>query len=285
MGNLTDELLMAYADGELDDEKSKKVEGMLARDQASRERLAVFQSTGRGLSDLYDKPMREPVPSHLIEFVKRSGAASGRASTRAIPARRKTGFSRLFGVGEGLVGRLVFNPFSFSLAAAMAVAALIIVGSNKQFTGLQIDEPEAKLSNVAMSAGGVLTNGAAHSVLETGLSGIPVALTSSSNSGRSLKSVFSFKDHDGRYCRQYEVWSEAVKSHVGVGCRNHKGHWQILIHVPNKGGGGSTSDYQTASGGQEARVEEMVDNLIDSDVLDLEREAALISNSWRSNEN
>ena len=70
VAKVTDEMLMAYADGAL---------ALLLRgprwklscrtDPEARRRVEIFRATGAPLSKLYGQPMSEPVPAHLRDFV------------------------------------------------------------------------------------------------------------------------------------------------------------------------------------------------------------------------
>ena len=87
MSDITDELLMAYADGELDSAEQRRVERYLANDPASAQRLEMFTQTGRDLGRLFDQPMREAIPERLLQTVMGSNSSSP-AATMKLTQRR-----------------------------------------------------------------------------------------------------------------------------------------------------------------------------------------------------
>jgi len=87
---LTDEILMAYADGVLDNEARARIEAQLLNDEESRRRVEIFRATGTRLSQLYRKPMQEPVPPRLVDFVLQFNAGS---ASPAKPKRAKDVFT------------------------------------------------------------------------------------------------------------------------------------------------------------------------------------------------
>ena len=85
MTDISDEVLMAYADGELDASGCARVETYIAEDHKGVARLAVFTSTGRSLGMLYDEPMRQPAPQRLIETVLNSPLPAPGSSAIVLP--------------------------------------------------------------------------------------------------------------------------------------------------------------------------------------------------------
>ena len=69
MADLPDEKLMAYADGALEPAERARIGATLAQSAELRGRLAAFEATGTVLGALFEKPMHEPVPRHLVDLV------------------------------------------------------------------------------------------------------------------------------------------------------------------------------------------------------------------------
>jgi anti-sigma factor RsiW len=61
-----DELLIAYLDGELDEQRREEVEAWLDRDPALRERVALLGESAALIKAAFDEDLREPVPERLI---------------------------------------------------------------------------------------------------------------------------------------------------------------------------------------------------------------------------
>src|SRR5215470_8608416 len=68
--NLSDESLMAYADGQLQPAEMVRIERLLAADPALRARLKVFHTTGRNLASLFDGHLNAPLPPRFTLFTR-----------------------------------------------------------------------------------------------------------------------------------------------------------------------------------------------------------------------
>ena len=130
--DISDEVLMALADGELAGDERARIAKIVANSEAAAARLAAFTSTGRHLSGLFEQPMLEPVPQRLIDTVRGHADHSNNAgqdnviqlNARTInaPSRRPrdldVGRSSVHGVGHrrcwrsDVVGRPVKKKIS-----------------------------------------------------------------------------------------------------------------------------------------------------------------------------
>ncbi|MET0742378.1 MAG: hypothetical protein ABWY78_03320, partial [Microvirga sp.] len=91
--HLTDELLMAFADGELDDAMASAVEQAMAEDPAGRQRIAAFMRSRRLVRQAFTTADALAVPAALAAQVSRQVAASeallqGPMPLQEPPARR-----------------------------------------------------------------------------------------------------------------------------------------------------------------------------------------------------
>jgi hypothetical protein len=75
MSKVTEEMLMAYADGELDGETAGQVARAVKADTALGERLLQFEVTRKAAKDAYRSVLEEPVPAVLVAAVRDSGEA------------------------------------------------------------------------------------------------------------------------------------------------------------------------------------------------------------------
>jgi anti-sigma factor RsiW len=78
MDERSDERLIAWLDGELEEAERREVEAWLARDPAAAARAATLAESGRLLRLTLDEVAREPVPDRLIAAVR--GEAAGAAA-------------------------------------------------------------------------------------------------------------------------------------------------------------------------------------------------------------
>ena len=116
---LSDEMLMAYADGQLDAGDRARVKKLVAQDPALAARLEVFQATGHGLASVFDEHMNAPLPDSLKRFAER-------VQPRA--AKRPS-----FGQFADTLRDLLRPAHPFGLAAASA--AVLIAGAGFGMAG------------------------------------------------------------------------------------------------------------------------------------------------------
>lgn len=81
--NVTDELLMAHVDGELDAEARVAVEAAIAADPELQRRVARQQALRDKLRASFDSVLAEPVPERLIEAARSAPVGSGQVADLA----------------------------------------------------------------------------------------------------------------------------------------------------------------------------------------------------------
>ena len=115
----SDEILVAYLDGELDPGLRLEIEAFIDSDAETRERVTALAMGGKLLRAAFDDVLHEPVPERLI------AAARGEGTTVTnLAAVRKRRFA----------GRVIGKPF-VQWAAAAGIAGLLIGGGVGYFSG------------------------------------------------------------------------------------------------------------------------------------------------------
>lgn len=268
MVNLSDEMLMAYADGQLSAQDRARVDAILKSDPESRARLRVFMATGPSLGLLFQQPMNEPPPAHLVEFVLKH-----RPRTRS----RRTASQR-----PSIVLGTLRKMFPWDASAwhiAFASGAMIVSGMaggwllRGAFTG-----PSGGADDlVAFEDGTLFAEGMLQRALEAAPSGKEVALSSAAK----MKATLTFKSHHQTYCREYEIVTGASENYAGLGCRNEDGKWAIQVNAATANH--RAHEDKTAPAGNEnlGALEAAIDKLMEGDALGREEEATLIKNGWR----
>jgi len=106
MKKFDDEILMAYVDSELGEEKRKEVELFLAEDAEARETVKGYRQT-RTAIDKFADILDEPVPDHLIDTIRQHDKQS---NVVQLPERKNTGLrwmavaaTLVVGVGLGAI--------------------------------------------------------------------------------------------------------------------------------------------------------------------------------------
>ncbi len=117
---ITDDDLMAYADGQLEGERREAVEQALARDSALAGRVGAIREQNAALRDAFDPWLAEAIPPRLVAAT--SGTARGSRLARHWPALAAAA-TLLLGVALGWFGRDAMlersgTPTSFARQAA-----------------------------------------------------------------------------------------------------------------------------------------------------------------------
>lgn len=76
MATFTDEILMAFVDGELDPAQAVEVQLALIADETLAKRIERFRYVRRALRSTYDAVVKEPVPDHLLSLLNNIGQST-----------------------------------------------------------------------------------------------------------------------------------------------------------------------------------------------------------------
>ena len=249
---ITDQLLMAYVDGELSPDLAALILSRLETEPDLLQRLEEHQRLRRELSAVYGSVMGEPLPPSLTALLSRESAQA--APPPVIPLFRLprvepgSAFSRLGG--------------AWPVLAAAAAAAVFGVGlSEVRHAG----DPLTRAGD-----GRIVASGPLASSLEHGLA------TDATGSGAKI--MASFADRTGRYCR---VFQSAAGGHDdGVACKSG-GRW-LVVALANGAGSEPTTGYRQASSSLSPSVATAVDELQASSALTPEQEREARTQQWRA---
>ena len=275
MADLSDETLMAYADGELTHAERAGVDARLAVDPASRARLEMFEATGKSLADHFRKPIEQPVPGHLIALVL--GGSTQAASTRA---------GRAAGAQTPSFSELVRRAIAASLPrwpVALAYSTVLLIGTG---AGWYLRDGTMRTATplpalIALDSNRIIASGALHQALETAPSGAQVEANNGRDRFATVQSRLTFKNRDMAYCRQYELAMPNGGQFSGIGCRGADGRWHVLAHTEVVSRRASQGRTVAAGSGGSAALEGLVDRMIEGDALGAADEAALIRKQWQ----
>jgi 17 kDa common-antigen outer membrane protein len=268
MRDISDEMLMAYTDNELDGEGRACVETYLTEDPAGVARLAVFATTGRALAGIFDKPMNEPVPQRLIDtIVNSAGPTAGVPSAKVIPFGKPHRPAALS--GQALRG------------LAAACAGLVIAGVGLNWILQSQNRGSTELYGLMVLPNGLtVARAELGSALDTTPSGGTVSKPIDGVVA-SIKPVFTFAAARGGYCRQYEILQSDSKALGGVACRTSEGQWQIEGQTRVAASADDNGDIKPAGKTSSVAIDDIVDRMITGDVLGLESESGLMKNGWQ----
>jgi anti-sigma factor RsiW len=274
MAGLNDEVLMAYADGQLDPAEKSRVEDLLAHDPALRERLSIFTEAGKGLSLLFEDHLRAPLPARLKPF-----ASPLKERWRIIPAAAESLRS------AAMLARLqhLLKPensaFRFAFASGIALIACVGLGVSLL---RDTDTKGGTFSKfVQISQDRLVARGLLRQLLETSPSGRPMQVSAEDSDKTRLKVKLTFKNQTNDYCREFVIRNEAREGYAGIACRKD-GQWRIAMQAammpqPNSGGiapAGTSKAHQA--------VEAAVLAMINGNSLGKDEEAAALGAGWEA---
>jgi hypothetical protein len=244
----TDEMLMAYADGELDPVTRGAIEDAMSRDPALARAVDRHRAMAERVRGAYGHVLEEPVPERLAALA--TGTADAPAPVTELATRREERSTR---AGQ------------WRLPAWAAAAASLAVGL---FVGFFLArEPTVPY---AERDGALVARGALDAALTTQIA--------TAGGNRGVHVGISFRDRDGDYCRTFHLQREA--SVAGLACRRGEG-WtlEVLAATPVVDG-----ELRTAAA-MPLPVLQAVDASIDGEPLDAAAEAAARDAGWRNARN
>lgn len=276
MSYVADEILMAYADGELTPEECQALERLLRQDAALRARLAPFVETRSKLATAFEPTLHEPVPDRLILAIERA-RPQARASMAGFPLG-----AWIREIVDAAAARLAPGGFTPALSASMA--ALVVAGSAVGWVAGRSTVPTSAPPSLITASGADLV---ASGALAYALDANPSRAVLTTDGGRtSIEPIVSFRTTTDSICREYRVtFSGAKQDAAGLACRNPNGTWRIAQHVetpkkvatpPREG------DYQTATGINNPAIDAMVETMISGEAFGADDEALFLKNAWQS---
>ncbi|RWK90131.1 MAG: anti-sigma factor [Mesorhizobium sp.] len=215
----SDEILMRFADGELDPDMVARIEQAMETDDRLVARIAVFIET-RAQAQAALKPLLdEPVPEKLIAAVeqvieaRRAGEKAATASILPFGSRRVA--------GPASRSRWML-PVAASLAAAVVggLAGYWAAGTNERTRG-------------GLWVAGVIRPALAQA-LETVESGKEIKLAGISD---RFRAIATFRNDKQDLCREFEVDSQNRSTVVSVACRSGD-EWRVSFAVVAPGDAG-----------------------------------------------
>ncbi|RWP41235.1 MAG: anti-sigma factor [Mesorhizobium sp.] len=215
----SDEILMRFADGELDPDMVARIEQAMETDDRLVARIAVFIET-RAQAQAALKPLLdEPVPEKLVAAVEQMIEARRAGEKAATASILPFGSRRLAGPASRSRRML---PIAASLAAAIVggLAGYWAAGSNERTQG-------------GLWVAGVIRPALAQA-LETVESGKEIKLVGISD---RFRAIATFRNDKQDLCREFEVDSQDRSTVMSVACRSGD-EWRVSFAVVAPGDAG-----------------------------------------------
>lgn len=282
MNHVSDEILMAYADGELTPEECQMLERLLRQNPVLRARLEPFIETRTQLASAFEHTLREPVPERLIAAIERA-RPSARPSLAGFPLG-----SRISGFIESVASHLTPGGYGVTSALAASMAALVVAGGAVGWIAGRTTSPSPSLSPsetalIVVSGPDLVAAGALAHALDAN----PSRTILKTDGGQtSIEPIVSFKTKTDTVCREYRVTVATAKNDsAGLACRNPNGTWRIAQHVETQklaAAAPREGDYQTATGTNIPAIDAMVETMISGEAFGIDDEAQFLKGGARS---
>ncbi len=242
----SDEVLMAYADGELDPVQRAEVESAMASDPDVRRAIDRHRALALRVKAAYQGVLEEPLPAKLASLAGKPVAAPVIGLRAEREARRAQ-------KAETALWRMPqWAAMAASLALGVMVGLFVLRGPSAPFEE---------------TAAGLMARGELDQALTRQLA---------ANVGTGGPQVgISFRDHGGQYCRTFHVQQGTPLA--GLACRSGE-EWRVhvLAAAPSRAGGMRTAAAMPMA------VLQAVDAAIEGEPLDAAAETAARDAGWQA---
>lgn len=242
-----DEVLMAYADDELDAGTRASVDAAMASDPEIARRIAQHKALRSRVHSTLSKILDEPVPAHLLQAVRSEPAVSRKGHVLPLRRRQTRDWSW---------------PQWTAIAASLAVG---VIAGRLTLLGMGNAGPITMRGNRLLAAG----------ALTAALSD---QLAAAQSSADPVRIGVSFRSKSGQYCRTFTLRQPALLA--GVACRAADG-WQVGVLAHQESTGGDSAGYRQAASAMPAAVVAAVEAQIAGEPLDRRSEAAARGRHWQ----
>jgi anti-sigma factor ChrR (cupin superfamily) len=249
---ISDETLMAYADGELDAAARASVEMAMQEDPEIGKRVARHRALREAMQSAFSTVLNEPVPERLIQ------AAHGQA------AAQKSAVANLSIAREAARQGKPAAPRRWQPAA---MAASLLLGLGLGF--LAWHGPGGAL--IRSGAGGRLV---ASATLADALS---TQLSDDRSADRVVVAGLSFRNKSGDFCRTFHSTGSDASS--GLACREGT-DWRIKALAQSPRAAANSGNFRTAASEDSPAIRAAVEGAIDGEPLDHAGEIAAREAGW-----
>jgi hypothetical protein len=253
---IPDDILMAFADGELDEATRQMVEAAERDDPDVRRRLAAHRQLRARLQTAFAATLDEPVPERLLAAVREP----------AVPVAAVTRLADRRAVRAGTTSRKI-SMSAWPAFGSLAASILLGLGVGYAVWHAPDDEPLKASSDGSVVAGGSLA---------TALS---TQLAAQRPPDRVATIGLSFLAKSGAYCRTFSL-SNGGHGGAGLACRDGE-RWRIHLLAPDADEGSARSDYRTAGSDGSPQLRSLIESEIQGEPLTREGEEAARRDGWR----
>jgi hypothetical protein len=267
---ISDETLMAYADGELDAAAREAVESAMREDPRIAARVARHRGLRLQVQAAYAAELSEEVPQRLLAAAQGAVEKGAREKEKGAVAKgaldTERGVVNLRDAVRAAPERGVARRRRWRTMGSLAASVIAGVAVGFLIWG---------------RAGSPFVRGAQGELLARGQ--LAQALTSQLVAEQSSRSGvligLSFLAKSGDYCRTFALAAAVPQS--GLACRHGEG-WQVRALIQGSGGTDSSTEYRTAGSSMPPAILSLVQSQIAGEPLDPAGERAARQRDWSS---
>ena len=274
MAGLSDEELMAYADGQLDPAEQANVEASIRERPEHQRKVEKFRATLKPVHRAFEEGMDPRHLAALSAMIRQATPATASASKDA-PKIVAAPHAQPRSIAS------YFPSYATWPAALAASLALLVGGGLGWFMHGSPQRHETALADLIIFGDGSLqAEGALAELLETAESGTAVNARDVHGRAWQLKTIFSFRSVADVPCRRYELTSDATERFAGYACRDRNARWLIQAHARLDAKVNDKPEFSPASGSNEVPLDVAIRADMNGDVLQSSEEFRLIKNHW-----
>jgi hypothetical protein len=269
VADLSDEVLMAYADGLLDPAERIDVEASIREHPEYQRMIEKFRATLKPVHQAFEEAMDS---GHL--------ELAARIQRQEVPATTSVRNGRTIAPNHAqsrASSIASYFPWPAALAASLA---LLVGGGLGWFMHSSPPRDQTAADLITFGDGSLQAEGALAQLLETARSGAVLSVRDVHGRAWQLKTIFSFRSMADVPCRRYELSNGATERFAGYACRDSHGRWHIEAHARIDAKVNGKPHFSPAGDGQENPVDAAIRNYMNGDVLQSSDEVRLIERHW-----
>ena len=243
----SEEVLMAYADDELDASTRAAVDAAMATDPEIARRIARHKALRGRVHSAFNKVLDEPVPARVLEVVRSHQSAPPKGNVMPLRPRQVRRWSW---------------PQLTAIAASLVVG--VIAG---RLTLMRAGSPGPFMTR----GDRLLAAGALAAALSNQLAG-------EQSPANPVRIGVTFRAKSGEYCRTFALREDGGLA--GLACRAGDG-WQLGVLARAESSSGGAQTYRQATSTLPAAVVAAVGERMAGEPLDQHGEAAARGRHWR----
>jgi hypothetical protein len=256
----SDEILMAYADGESDAGTRHQIEAAMALDHSIVERVAKHRALRANLGAAFNGVLDEPIPSRLLDATGAAPEAVAGAASDAAAAAALATVADLNAVRAAK--NRAARPGRWSWPEWTSIAASLLIGILAGRSALQPSESAL----FAIDEAGIVASGELSAALTDQLGGEPA--------GAEVWIGLSFRARSGEYCRTFSTDSAA-----GFACREAN-VWKVRA-LSEGAATAASGEYRMAGSELPPAIVAAVDDVRAGEALDQDEEQAAQQRGWK----